>query len=268
MTRTIEAPVRATIVLPDAPERGPIVTPIDWSAGDRAIAQYFWTSTDKDSDAWTCPESEIRRVINFGMKAQPVPHGTPSGHGSLTVLVERIAMPTAEQMLRHRVQTQSPDGQACWVEWSPNISKKSHRYVTAGGHGDRIEDSFHVFRPEDLRSQVGRPGHYAYQTVNPDLAGMLAYRIEAAYERAWDTYLSLLRDGVCAEQARYVLPMGLLTRLYATASYRNWFNWLVQRNDGHAQEEIQQVARPAEQIVAQCCPITYELWLSHGRRVI
>ena len=52
----------------------------------------------------------------------------------------------------------------------------------------------------------------------------------------------------------------------ATASYRNWLTWLVQRNDSHAQAEIVQVATQVEEIVAQCIPITYDLWLSHGRR--
>lgn len=266
--RTVEPPPRSTIVLPDAPEHGPIVTPVDWSAGDRAIAQYFWTSTDKDSDAWTCSEAEVRRVINFGMKAQPVPHGTPSGHGHLTVLVERIDMPTAEQMLRHRVQTQSPDGQATWVEWSPNISKKSHRYIEAGRASGNIEDIFYLLRPEDVLMRVGRPGAYTYAPMEAGLAAACVGDMKYLYVGCFEVYRRCVSRGMAPEQARYMLPMALYTRLYATASYRNWFNWLVQRNDGHAQREIRWVAEGVEPILAQCCPLTYELWLSHGRRII
>lgn len=272
MSRAYAPPERATIELPDDPGYGPLVAPVDWSAGDRAIAQYFWTSTDKDADAWTCSEAEVRRVINFGMKARPVPHGTPGGHGHLTVHVDRIALPIAEQMLRHRVQVQSPDGDGTGhlaVEWSPNISKKSYRYVDPGRGAAGIDEIFHVPRPSDLRVQQGRPGAYTYAPMDERTAESVIGDLRHLYIGCWEVYERVRGEtNLAPEQARFFLPTGLLTRMYATASYRNWFNWLVQRNDAHAQGEIQDVARQVEAIVAQCCPLTYELWLSHGRRVI
>jgi thymidylate synthase ThyX len=270
--RTFEPPPRATITLPPEPEHGPIVTPIDWSAGDRAIAQYFWTSTDKDADAWTCDIAEVQRVLNFGMKAMPVPHGTPSGHGQLTVHVERIALPIAEQMLRHRVQVQSPDGDGMgWltVEWSPNISKKSYRYVPVKKGAEGIGDIFYLPQPEDLRIQEGRPGAYTYSPMDPATAEAVIGELRYLYIGCWEVYERIRKTtNLAPEQARFFLPTGLYTRMYATASYRNWLNWLVQRNDAHAQAEIQQVAVQVEAIIAQCIPLTYGLWLSHGRRVI
>lgn len=263
--RILEPPPRATLRLLPEPEHGPIVTPIDWAAGDRAIAQYFWTSTDKDGDAWTCPDADVERVIRFGMKAQPVPHGTPSGHGHLTVLVERIDLATAEQMLRHRVQVQSPDGDGTgWItlEWAPNASKKSHRYVKAG-------DEAYLPRPEHVRGQTGRPGAYTFEILPREAAERGIARLEALYEHAFETYGLLVdEDGWAPELARVSLSVGTYTRMYLTASYRNWCNWLLQRHDAHAQLEVRMVAEQVEQIIAQCIPITYGLWIENGRRTI
>jgi len=113
---------------------------------------------------------------------------------------------------------------------------------------------------------VGRPGAYSYEAVLPGDAVWMARRIEDHTQAAWDLYLDLVSGGLAPEQARFYLPQGTYTRLYATASYRNWLSWLVQRNDSHAQGEVVQVAEQVEAIMAQCIPITYDLWLSHGRR--
>lgn len=272
MTRTFTPPPRSTIVLPDAHEHGPLVTPIDWSAGDRAVAQYFWTSTDRDTDAWTCDEKEIARVISYGMKAQPVPHGTPSGHGVLTVHVERVTIPTAEQLLRHRVQVQSPDGNSTfWVELAANISKKSFRGSAANQSGtDRAQTgiAFYIPDPEQVRRQSDRPWQYQYEPLDrAEAEAGIAELTDLAAHSAL-VYGSLLERGWAFEQARFALLMALETRLYITTSYRNWFNWLVQRNDAHTQGETREAAIQVESILAQCCPITYRLWIANGRRVI
>jgi len=260
---------RPTIRLGAAPARGPIVTPVDWSAGDRAIAQYFWASTEKDSDAWTCSDEAVLRVINFGMKARPVVHGTPFGHGHLTLHLDRVPLAIAGQLIRHRVQEQTEDGSPLWAfDWLPNISQKSYRYVKLGGSSPQeanLGDLIYLPTEEELRGQEGRPGEYRYVPLGDEVGWMVAAIAQQA-ERSWELYLRLVEGGLAAEQARFYLPQATLTRLYATASYRNWFTWLVQRNDAHAQAETREIGVQVEEIMAQCCPLTYQLWLSHGRR--
>jgi len=261
---------RPTIALPEAPSRGPVVTPIDWSAGDRLTAQCFWASTDRDVTAWSCSEAEVQRVINFGLKAQPVPHGTPFGHGHLTIHVDRCPLPIAGQLIRHRVQHISDDGSLIGdLDWGPNVSQKSYRYVTAGGSDPELmRPSEIMWLPEasELRTQKGRPGAYTYEPMEQVQAEHVLAGIRHGLQDAWDLYLDLIDRGLAPEQARMLLPQGTLTRLYITASYRNWLTWLVQRNDSHAQKEIRAVADQVEAIIEQCIPITYGLWLSHGRR--
>jgi thymidylate synthase (FAD) len=268
--RVFSPPPRPVITLPPTPTRGPVVTPIDWSAGDRAIAQAFWASTEKDGDAWTCSEEAVTRVINFGMKARPVVHGTPFGHGHLTIHVDRLPLAIAGQLIRHRVQHQSEDGSPLdSLDWLPNISQKSYRYVVAGGMSPddaAIEDVMWIPEAGELRTQEGSPGAYSYEPLRPLVASGMVAAITEQAEAAWELYLSLITGGLAPEQARLILPQSTFTRMYITASYRNWLSWLVQRNDSHAQGEVVQVAEQVEEIISQCIPITYALWLSHGRR--
>lgn len=270
--RVFEPKPRPTIRLGPAPERGPIVTPVDWSAGDRAIAQYFWASTEKDADAWTCSDEAVARVINFGMKARPVVHGTPFGHGTLTVHLDRVPLAIAGQLIRHRVQHQSEDGEPVWAfDWLPNISQKSYRYVRAGGaHPEEanVEDLIWLPVPGELRGGLGRPGEYRSAPLPAETAEYLTQRIRQGAEDAWALYVELTGHGLIPEQARFSLPQGTLTRLYATASYRNWLSWLVQRNDEHTQAETRLIGEQMEEVIAQCIPLTYHLWLSHGRRLL
>lgn len=222
------------------------VTLIDHNGSDRHVAMYFWTSTDKDADAFTCPESEVERVIRFGMKAKPVPHGSPFGHSRVTVHADGLPMPIAEQWIRHRVQ---------------NYSKKSYRYVEA-------EPAFYEMPPEDMRSQVGRPGRYTFEPLSRESAGRCAATMNISYAHSWASYLALKREGLCNEQARFVLPLALLTRMYASADLRGWLNFLVQRNDEHAQLEIRRCAEQVEAILDGLYPTTMRIWREYGRRVV
>lgn len=222
------------------------VTLFDHNGSDRHVGAYFWTSTDKDSDAFECDESEIDRVIRFGLKAQPVPHGSPFGHSRVTVHVEDVPLPIAEQWLRHRVQ---------------NFSKKSYRYVAAS-------PQFYIPEVVDLRRQVGRPGHYVYEAMDVADALDCIEIMREAYNDAWGHYERLKDRGLADEQARYVLSSGLLTKMYASGDLRNWLNFLVQRNDSHAQAEIRQCAEMVEAILDGLYPITMRLWREYGRRIV
>lgn len=221
------------------------VTLFDHNGSDRHVAAYFWTSTDKDSDAFTCDEAEVERVLRFGMKASPVPHATPFGHSVVTVHVEAPLF-VIHQWQRHRVQ---------------NYSEKSHRYTEAGR-------KFYTPKTEDVRGQVGRPGHYTFEGFDADAADDVRYAMSYACNESFSAYRRLMDLGVAAELARIVLPSALLTRMYATASLRNWLGFLVQRNDEHAQLEIRRCAEQVEEILNGLYPITMRLWNEFGRRVV
>lgn len=272
---------RKTIVMPPVPTHGPVVTPADWADGDRSMARYFWTSTGKDEHAFEVDESEIRRIIRFGMKARPVVHGTPFGHGEMTIHVDRVPMPIAVQMIRHRVlKVSDGDGPAVALDWLPNISAKSYRYVKLTGgtrmvengrqpsHSERARELFYVPRPEDLYGEEGRPGSYTRVPLPDDVREGEVERFERVYAMCLREYEEALESGVAAESARFLLPQGAYTRLYATESYRNWFNFCLARNDIHAQQEVRWIGQQVEGILAQAAPIAYETWVEYGRRML
>lgn len=222
------------------------VSLFDHSGSDRHIAAYFWTSTSKDEDAFFCPETEVERVLRFGMKADPVPHATPFGHPHVTVKVDEVPLFVVAQWQRHRVQ---------------NYSQKSLRYTMAA-------NGAYVPEIANVRGRVGRPGHYTTETLPVDTAIQVAHLIEDHNRTCFSRYHELLDLGVAEELARTVLPVGTLTRMYATASLRNWFGFLVQRTDAHTQVETREAAQQVEAVLTGLFPISMRLWCEYGRRVV
>jgi thymidylate synthase (FAD) len=68
-------------------------------------------------------------------------------------------------------------------------------------------------------------------------------------------YSELLEAGVAREQARMVLPLATTTKIHMTGSIRSWIHFLELRDDGHAQKEIQLVAKEIKHIFIQEFPI-------------
>ena len=61
-----------------------------------------------------------------------------------------------------------------------------------------------------MRSQVGKPGAYTFEPVEPELAETRA-RARRRLRRAYAAYGELLEQGVAQEIARSVLPVGAYT---------------------------------------------------------
>jgi thymidylate synthase (FAD) len=221
------------------------VSLFDRMGSDRHVAAYAWTSTNKNGTAFTCDEQEIKRIIRFCMKGSGPgrPHASPFGHGHISVYATDIPLFVVGQWERHRTQT---------------YSEESLRYVISPG-------DFYVPKPEDVRRQVGRPGSYTYEPLDPEVAEKVIAIIERNGMRAIADYREILALGAGAELARTVLPMGIFKRLYATASLRNWLNFLVLRNDAHAQLEIQRCAVQIEAILEDLYPLTMAAWNEFGR---
>ena len=82
--------------------------------------------------------------------------------------------------------------------------------------------------------------------------------LHLAFRRGCDAqvqlYRSLLNLGVCREQARMVLPLGLYTEAYWTASLQTVAHFIQQRTDSHAQWEIQQFALKVKELTAPLFP--------------
>lgn len=81
---------------------------------------------------------------------------------------------------------------------------------------------------------------------------------------AFDSYREMIKDGVPAEVARSILPLGTLTEFYVSANLRSWFNFLKLRLSNHAQKEIRNEAEQVYHLLKDVFPITMKEWAKYN----
>jgi thymidylate synthase (FAD) len=178
-------------------------------------------------------------LIRFLMREE---HMTPFEHNAFRFHI-RCPIFVAREWFRHRIGS---------------FNEFSMRYA-------RATDDFYVPEPEDVRSQVGKPGAYSFEPVDPELAETTREELRRVYDEAYATYERLVEQGVARELARSVLPVGAYTEFYWTVNARSLMNFLRLRNAETAQREIQRYAAACERFLADLMPITYAAFAEFGR---
>jgi thymidylate synthase (FAD) len=167
---------------------------------------------------------------------------TPFEHNAFRFHV-RAPIFVAREWFRHRVGS---------------FNEFSMRYAKA-------TDDFYVPEPEDVRTQVGKPGAYSFEPVSDDVAESTREELRQVYETAYSTYERLVELGVARELARAVLPVGAYTEFYWTVNARALMNFLSLRNSENAQREIRRYAEACERFFAERMPVTHEAFVASGR---
>jgi thymidylate synthase (FAD) len=179
-------------------------------------------------------------LIRFLMRER---HGTPFEHNAFRFHV-RCPIFVAREWMRHRVGS---------------FNEFSLRYA-------RATEDFYVPEPEDVRSQVGKPGAYTFETVEAELAAETRDAMREVYEQAFATYERLVEAGVAREVARSVLPVGAYTEFYWTVNARSLMNFVSLRASESAQREIRRYAEAVEHFLEQQMPVTHAAFVAGGRR--
>jgi thymidylate synthase (FAD) len=170
-------------------------------------------------------------------------HGTPFEHNAFRFHV-RCPIFVAREWFRHRIGS---------------FNEFSMRYAKA-------TDDFYVPQAEDVRTQVGKPGAYTFEPVEPELAERAREELQAVYDHAYSTYESLVEAGVAREVARAALPVGAYTEFFWTVNARSLMNFISLRNHENAQREIRVYAAALEGFLARAMPVTYEAFVANDRR--
>jgi thymidylate synthase (FAD) len=178
-------------------------------------------------------------LIRFLMRDR---HGTPFEHNAFRFHI-RCPIFVAREWFRHRISS---------------FNEFSMRYAKA-------TDEFYVPEPDDVRTQVGKPGAYSFDPVEPEVAEATRDEMRAVYDAAYATYERLVDLGVARELARLVMPVGSYTEFYWTVNARALMNFLSLRNAEAAQREIRRYAEAVETFLAERMPITYDAFLKSGR---
>jgi thymidylate synthase (FAD) len=178
-------------------------------------------------------------LIRFLMRER---HGTPFEHNAFRFHV-RCPIFVAREWFRHRVGS---------------FNEFSLRYA-------RASDDFYVPEPEDVRTQVGKPGAYSFEPVSDEISETTRERLQEVYETAYRAYEELVELGVARELARSVLPVGAYTEFYWTVNARSLMNFLSLRNSETAQREIRRYAEACERFLEQRMPVTYAAFVANDR---
>ena len=75
-------------------------------------------------------------------------------------------------------------------------------------------------------------------------------------------YEKLIKNGVCREQARGVLPQNMYTEYYATVNLNNLLKFISLRKHSRAQWEIQRLAEGMLKIARHIWPVATETYIS------
>ena len=178
-------------------------------------------------------------LIRFLMRDR---HGTPFEHNAFRFHI-RAPIFVAREWFRHRVGS---------------FNEFSMRYA-------RATDDFYVPDPEDVRSQVGKPGSYSFEPLPAEVAETARDELRAVYEAAYAAYERLVELGVARELARCAIPVGAYTEFYWTVNARALMNFLSLRAAETAQREIRRYAEACETLFAERMPVTYGAFVAAGR---
>jgi thymidylate synthase (FAD) len=133
------------------------------------------------------------------------------------------------------------------------------------GRYTELAEAFYVPAAADVRTQVGKPGAYTFEPVEPELAERARSAMQASYAAAYATYRSLLDEGVAKEVARSVLPVGIYTEFFWTVNARSIMHFLSLRNHETAQREIRVFASAVEELWGAHMPVTHAAFVANDR---
>lgn len=174
-------------------------------------------------------ESDVK-LLKYLIKNR---HSSPLEHMSFTFSI-KCPLFVRAQWHRHRT-------------WK--FSEISRRYT---------EENIEFFIPETLREQAkdNKQASISSDKINQESNLEL---IRGVNKASFIAYEELLKNGVCREQARGVLPQNMLTTFWGTVDLHNLIGFLLLRDDSHAQEEIRVYAKAIKELIRPIVPHVMEV---------
>lgn len=210
---------------------------IDRHGSDLSVVNAARVSFDKNSSwAWDvdsntlCLFEKDEKLIKYLAKHN---HWSPFAHAGVTF---RVTAPifVARQLAKHQVGF-------AWNE-------VSRRYVNS------LPD---FYLPENWREAAADKKQGSSDRVQVD-SGSFAYKHEKLCGEAVALYEEMIDAGVCAEQARMILPQSMYTQWYWTGSLYAWANMCNLRCKPDTQEETRYIADLISREMAMMYPISWK----------
>ena len=204
-------------------------------ASDLAVVNGARVSFNQESDEMG---ERDEGLIRFLIRER---HGSPFEHGYFRFLVKAPLFVVREHH-RHRA---------------------GHSYNEWSGRYSKMEAEFYV--PDNVRTQVGKPGAYSFEPVDEETREAARREIEENGERAFEAYERMLDQGVAKEVARAVLPLSTYTKYYWSCNPRSLMHFCGLRNHESAQFEIREFAAAAESFLERLMPVTHAAFVANDR---
>lgn len=236
------------------------VTLIDHMGDDISVVNAARVSFEKESqwelDSKPSPEDEERGYTPYAVKLSQADtklisylakhkHTSPFNHAFATFRVKAPIF-VARQLVKHK-----------FMPWN----EVSRRYVDS-------EPEFYF--PEDWRKKAEN----VKQGSSEETIDFPILMLDTAYtpweasrtvaETCLDVYTNLLRVGVCAEQARMVLPQNTMTEWIWSGSLGAIADMCRLRLDPHAQKESRDVAELIAAEMSRLYPVSWEALLKNN----
>lgn len=158
-------------------------------------------------------------------------HWVPFGHPHITLRMS-APVPIRTQCYKHKIG---------FVE-----SEESRRYISSRPVLF-IPDHFRAAAENVKQGSAGiHPNNTYWMATYEEMASQMIDQFEEA-----------IADGVCAEQARFFLPQGVEVNWVWTGSLYAYANFVNQRKDNHAQQEVRDLANEVDEIIYPLYPVSW-----------
>lgn len=169
------------------------------------------------------------KLINYLIENK---HWSPLEMVHITLEIE-TTRDIARQILRHR---------------SFSFQEFSQRYA------DPTKSLDFEFRDARLQDKKNRQN--SIETDDDTLKNMWKIKQRGLLDRVQETYKWAIDNGIAKEQARAVLPEGMMqSRLYMAGTLRSWVHYIQLRNDNGTQKEHQEVANECARVISKIFPM-------------
>lgn len=161
-------------------------------------------------------------------------HWTPFSHTAITLRMS-APVPIRTQCFKHKAGFTENEESRRYIKSTPRLF---------------VPDYFRN-APADGKTKQGSEGIHHYSS-----AWKLTYLKHC--REAIKHYEAMVEDGVCPEQARFILPQGVEVNWYWTGNLAAFARFYNQRTDSHAQKEIQDLAREVGALIQPRFPVSWE----------
>jgi len=177
---------------------------IECMASDSGVLRAMMVSTKGEASQdipGTMSLDEAVGKIKFLMKNR---HGTPFEHNAFTFFV-KAPIAVFREWHRHRI---------------------GFSYNEESGRYKQLEPEFYIPPLHRPLIQVGKPGHYTFESGTLGQYQGTVHTMRSSFEQAYAAYEQMLNNGIAKEVARGVLPVYIYSSMYVTLNARSLMAFL------------------------------------------